>query len=68
MDVIRSKIKLINRKNGAVEVFLSGMTVETGQGLEQILSKYMDTESGYSIIREQYIAVVDAPKKTQGGK
>lgn len=65
MNAIRSKIKLINKKTGTVEVFLSGMTESYAEGVVKTLSKYLDAESSYSFIPEQYIATVDDPKNTQ---
>lgn len=65
MEVIRSKIKLLDTKNGTIEVFLSGMTIQYGQGVEKILNKYMDPESGFRFVREQYIATIDDPKKSE---
>lgn len=65
MEVIKSKIKLFNRKRGAVEVFLSGISVDVSEGLERVIAKYLDTESNYTVIREQYVAYAEAPKKTK---
>ena len=66
MEVIKSKIKLFNRKTGTVEVFLSGLPLNASQWLETILTKFADTESDYSVIREQYVGLtVDTPKKTK---
>lgn len=65
MEVIRTKIKLLDKKNGTVEVFLSGMTQSYGKAIEFELNKYLDPESNFEFVRENYIATINDPKKTQ---
>lgn len=66
MDVIRNKIKLIDRKEGTLCVFLSGIPQEISGYLEKAMEKFADPESRYGILVEPYVAVVEAPKKAEG--
>ena len=63
MNVIRNKIKLLDRQTGTTSVFLTGLTTKTTENLEKVLRKYIDSEARYDFVVEPYVATVyDEPK------
>lgn len=62
MNVVRHKIKLVDKKEGTVHVFLSGMPQEANDFMEKAIRLYVDPESRFGFVSEPYVADVVAAK------
>lgn len=63
MNVVRHKIKLVDRQEGAVDTFLTGIPQDVAEFLEKAVRRYADPETRFAVISEPYVAVVDDLKK-----
>lgn len=62
MNTVRNKIKLVDKKEGTVHVFLSGMPQEVSDFMEKAFRSFTDPESRFGFISEPYVADVQAAK------
>ena len=58
MNVVRYKVKLIDKEQGTVNVFLSGLQQNVSEYVEKVFKAYTDAESRFGFITEPYVAEI----------
>ena len=68
MKVVRTKVKLIDKKEGTVHVFLTGLPQNISEWMDNAFQKFADPESRFGFVTEFYVAEISLPQKKAAAK